>query len=256
MKTNKLYIYGKHAVREALLHAPHAVVRVFVEKGFTDPELMKFVQQSGVEQAPLNKGVTRADIKGGTAQQGIVAQLSLQELVVPFETFLEGLEITPSTSLVFLSGVQDPHNAGAIIRSAAAFGASGVLMQAQGASPVTAAVIKVSAGMAFRVPLVSVQNVPQALAMLKKRGVTIYALAGKGAHSIEGEEFAKPSLFVFGNEGAGIEPAVRALCDETLSIPMHPRCESLNVAASAAVALFAWSSRHQDALTIKTKIKV
>ncbi|HUD02611.1 MAG TPA: 23S rRNA (guanosine(2251)-2'-O)-methyltransferase RlmB [Candidatus Paceibacterota bacterium] len=248
MKTNKLYIYGKHAVREAILHSPRSVVRVYVERGFTDSELMKFVQQSGVEQAPLNKGVTRADIKGGTAQQGIVAQLSLQELVVPFEKFLEGLEITPSTSLVFLSGVQDPHNAGAIIRSAAAFGAAGVLMQAQGASPVTAAVIKVSAGMAFRVPLVMVENVSQALAMLKKRGMTIYALAGKGAHSIETEPFAKAGLFVFGNEGAGIEPNVRALCDTTLSIPMHPRCESLNVAASAAVALFAWSAKHPEVL--------
>jgi 23S rRNA (guanosine2251-2'-O)-methyltransferase len=248
MKTNKLYIYGKHAVREALQHSPKAVTRVYVEKGFTDSELMKFVAKSGVEQAPLNKGVVRADIKGGTAQQGIVAQLSLQDLVVPFEKFLDTLIIEPGTCLVFLSGVQDPHNVGAIIRSAAAFGAVGVLMQEQGASPVTAAVIKVSAGMAFRVPLVSVQNVPQALAMLKRRGVIIYALAGKGAQSIESAAFAEPALFVFGNEGQGIDPKTRALCDITLTIPMHPRCESLNVAASAAVTLFAWSAKHAEAL--------
>lgn len=249
MKTNKLYIYGKHAVREAIVYAPHAVKRVYVERGFTDPELMKFVQKSGIEQAPLNKGVTRADIKGGNAQQGVVAMLSLQDLVIPFETFLDTLTIMPSTSLVFLSGVQDPHNVGAIIRSAAAFGASGVLMQSQGASPVTAAVIKVSSGMAFRVPLVSVQNVTQALAMLKKRGVMIYALAGKGSSgSIESAPFKEGSLFVFGNEGQGIEPKARALCEQTLSIPMHPRCESLNVAASAAVALHAWSAKHPEAL--------
>ncbi|HEY5383227.1 MAG TPA: 23S rRNA (guanosine(2251)-2'-O)-methyltransferase RlmB [Candidatus Paceibacterota bacterium] len=248
MKTNKLYIYGKHAVREALQHAPHAVTRVYVEKGFTDSELMKFVDKSGVERAPLNKGLVRADIKGGSAQGAIVAQLSLQELVVPFEKFLDTLAIGPGTCLVFLSGVQDPHNAGAIIRSAAAFGAAGVLMQGHDASPVTAAVIKVSAGMAFRVPLVTVQNVPQALAMLKRRGVTIYALAAKGAHSVESAVFEGPALFVFGNEGAGLEPAMRALCDTTLTIPMHPRCESLNVAASAAVALFAWSGKHAEAL--------
>ena len=73
--------------------------------------------------------------------------------------------------------------------------------------------------------------------------------------AIESEEFAKASLFVFGNEGAGIEPNVRALCDTTLSIPMHPRCESLNVAASAAVALHAWSTKHPEALITKTKTR-
>lgn len=251
MKTNKLFIYGKHAVREAIMHAPHAVTRIYVEKGFTDPELMKFVKQSGIEQAPLNVGAKKADIKGGNAQSGVVAQLSIQNLVVPFEKFLDELVIKPGQSLVFLSGVQDPHNVGAIIRSAAAFGASGVLLQTQHAAGISAAVIKVSAGMAFRVPIVEVQNPTQAMAMLKKRGVTIYAMAGKGTHSVETAAFAEPSLFVFGNEGQGIEPAIRALCQETLTIPMHPRCESLNVAASAAVALFAWSAKNPGALKNK-----
>jgi len=250
MKTNKLFIYGKHAVREAILYAPHAITRVFVEKGFTDPELMKFVKQSGIEQSPLNVGAKKADIKGGNAQSGVVAQLSIQNLVVPFEKFLDSLVIKPGQALVFLSGVQDPHNVGAIIRSAAAFGAAGVLMQSQGAAGISAAVIKVSAGMAFRVPLVSMPNPPQALAMLKKRGYTVYAMAGKGTHSVESATFASPSLFVFGNEGQGIEPGIRALCEQTLSIPMHPRCESLNVAASAAVALFAWSAKNPQSLKI------
>ena len=248
MKTNKLYIYGKHAVREAIVHAPHAVTRVYVEKGFTDPELMKFVKQSGIEEAPLNQGAKKADIKGGNAQSGVVAQLSLQNLVQEFDTFLEKLVITPSTSLVFLSGVQDPHNVGAIIRSAAAFGASGVLMQTENGAGITAAVIKVSAGMAFRVPLVNVQNPAQALAMLKRRGVTLYAMAGKGTHLVETAEFKEACCFVFGNEGQGIAPTIRALCGQTLTVPMHPRCESLNVAASAAVTLFAWSAKHTEAL--------
>ncbi len=251
MKTNKLFIYGKHAVREALQHAPHAITRVYVEKGFTDPELMKFVKQSGVEQAPLNVGAKKADIKGGNAQSGVVAQLSIQNLVQPFEEFLGGLVIKPGQSLVFLSGVQDPHNVGAIIRSAAAFGASGVLMQTESGAGITATVIKVSAGMAFRVPLVHVQNPAQALAQLKRRGFTIYAMAGKGTHSVESAAFEEPSVFVFGNEGQGIEPALRALCEQTLTVPMHPRCESLNVAASAAVTLFAWSAKNPAALKIK-----
>ena len=147
--------------------------------------------------------------------------------------------------------MQDPHNVGAIIRSAAAFGASGVLMQEAGGAGITAAVIKVSAGMAFRVPLVTVPNVPQALAMLKKRGVMLYAMAGKGTHSIDTAPFDEPALFVFGNEGAGLEPKIRALCEQTLTIPMHPRCESLNVAASAAVALHAWSVKNPNSLKVK-----
>lgn len=247
MKANKVYIAGKHAAKEALTFAPHAVKRVYVARGFQDSEINKLIASNGLEKEPLSEGEARADIKSGASSQGIVVQISLADMVMPFEKFLDSLVISPKTALVLLSGIQDPHNVGAIIRSSAAFGATAVLLPAAKQSPVTAAVIKTSAGMAFQLPLVSIISVPAVVPMLKKRGFKVYALAA-GKQNISEAAFSSPTAFVLGNEGQGIDKAVRALCDETLSIPMHPKAESLNVAASAAVALHAWSQKHPEAL--------
>src|SRR5450631_2410812 len=121
MKTNKLYIAGKNAAREAMLHAPQAVKRVYVERGFQDHTINKLIERLGLTREPIQGGVARADIKGNTSSQGIVIQLSLIDIMQPFEKFAETLSPTPATSFLLLSGVQDPHNVGAIIRSAAAF---------------------------------------------------------------------------------------------------------------------------------------
>jgi predicted rRNA methylase len=247
VKTNKLYITGKHAAYEALMYAPHAVKRVYIARGFQDSAINKLIAQNNLEKEPLQEGESRADVKGNASSQGIVLQISLLDMTQPLEKYLDTLKVTPSTSLILLSGVQDPHNVGAIIRSAAAFGVSAVLMPQQNQSPITAAVIKSSAGMAFQIPLITIPSVQTALAMLKKRGFKAYALAA-GKQNISEAAFATPSVFVMGNEGVGIDKAVRALCDETLSIPMHMRSESLNVAASAAVALHVWSQKHPEVL--------
>jgi 23S rRNA (guanosine2251-2'-O)-methyltransferase len=247
MKTNKLYISGRNAAREALFNMPQAVKHVYVERGFNDSIINRLIEKAGLEREPLNHGAQRADIKAGASTQGIVIQVSLIDIMQSFEKFLDSLAVSPKTSLVLFSGIQDPHNVGTIIRSAAAFGASGILMPQQNQSPVTAAVIKSSAGMAFQLPLISIPSVPAALTMLKKKGFKTYALAA-GKQNIGDAAFASPSVFVLGNEGIGLDKATRSLCDETLSIPMHPKVESLNVAASAAVALHAWSAKHPEAL--------
>ena len=116
-------------------------------------------------------------------------------------------------------------------------------------SPDTNTVLKVSAGMAFRIPLVTVTDLYATIRDLKKRGFKVYALAGEGKSNIANESFASPTLFILGNEAKGIAPGIRALCDNVLSIPMSPRAESLNVAASGAVAMYAWSTKHPEALT-------
>ncbi len=247
MKTNKLYISGKHAAYEALMYAPHAVKRVYIARGFQDNAINKLIERNSLEREPLQEGESRADIKGNSSSQGIVVQVSLLDMMQPLEKFLETVNVTPSTSLLLLSGVQDPHNVGAIIRSAAAFGVSGILLPQQNQSPITAAVIKSSAGMAFQLPLVTIPSVQTALAMLKKRGFKAYALAA-GKQNLNEAAFASASVFVMGNEGHGVDKAVRALCDETLSIPMHMRAESLNVAAAAAITLHAWSVKHPEML--------
>lgn len=248
MKQNRIYIYGKHAVMEALRYAPQALTKVYIDPKLADPEFKKLLQSANLPTAKLSEGLARADLASGTAHQGIVGQLSIPQLMLAYPKWADTLAITPDTSLVLLAGVQDPHNVGAIIRSCAGFGTVAVLLPTVGQSPVTGVVAKSSAGMAFRIPMVQVDDMLHAIADLKKRGFKAYGLTGDGPHSLHAEVFEGPALFILGNEGTGLPPHLRALCDRLLAIPTHPRAESLNVAAAAAVTLFAWSSRHGGAL--------
>lgn len=251
MKQTKLYIYGKHALWEALLYAPHSLLKVYFDPREVDAKFKKLIKDSGVATGAFNEGKNRADMKSGAPHQDIIGQVSLHQLVTPYQKFAETLTATPNTSLVLLNGVQDPHNVGAIIRSAAGFGATAVLLPEKEQAPITGTVLKVSSGMAFRIPLLAVSDLHATIRDLKKKGFKIYALAGGTPDSIVGETFNAPTLFILGNEAKGIAPAIRALCDKVLSIPISPRAESLNVAASSAVAMYAWSAQHPEALKIK-----
>ena len=194
---------------------------------------------------PLDERQATSQAPGGAPHQGIIALVVLSELTQSFDNFFKSFSPTPDTALVLLDGVLDPHNVGALIRSAGAFGASAVLMPKHKESPITGASIKASSGVAFSIPLVVIDNLQQSLSMLKKSGVRIYALSGDAKRDIAEERFESPALLVLGNEGFGVSPAVRSLCDEVLSIRLSEGAESLNVAASGAVALYAWRLKHR-----------
>jgi 23S rRNA (guanosine2251-2'-O)-methyltransferase len=248
MKKGKTYIYGRHAVTEAVAHAPHSIRKVFINDGTDGTKVRALAAKGNIPVERLDPRKVTSYVEGNAPHQGFVAQIAPENLTHEFADFIEGFEAVPGTLLIFMSEVQDPHNVGAIIRSAAAFGASAVLMPIKNQSPITPAVVKASAGMAFRVPLVTVPNVSAALKELKTKGVRVYGLAGESEHSITDEPFRAPTMLVLGNEGAGLTGAARAACELLLKIPMSPRAESLNVAASAAVAMYAWSIRNKKAV--------
>ncbi|HVV15068.1 MAG TPA: 23S rRNA (guanosine(2251)-2'-O)-methyltransferase RlmB [Candidatus Paceibacterota bacterium] len=251
MKQSKIYIYGKHAVEEALRHAPQVLRKIHLSPRMEDRKLQELIRHSGIPVEPLDERKATSQAEGGAPHQGIIALISLGSFALPFEKFMDTFNPTPDTALLFLNEVQDPHNVGSAIRSAAAFGAAAVLMPTHNQSPITGAVIKASAGMAFRIPLVTVENIQQAIAQLKKKGVRVHGLAGDAKKGIDSEDFNEPALFVLGNESEGIPASAKALCDQMLSVPISPRAESLNVATSGAVALYAWSRKHPQALTQK-----
>ncbi len=248
MKQSKIFIYGRHAVAEALMRRPDCVRKIHLASSMDDRELRELIKRSGVPVEKLDDRKATSQAEGNAPHQGVIALIALGGLVVPFEKFLDTFEPTPDTSLVFLSEVQDPHNVGAIIRSAAAFGASAVLFAEQHQAGITGAVIKASAGTAFTIPLVQVSGTQQALSAIKKKGVVLYGLAGEGKDTLWDQEFTQPSMFVLGNEAHGIAPAAKSLCDHMLSIPISSSAESLNVAAAGAVALYEWSTQHPGAL--------
>ncbi len=247
MKQSKIYIYGKHAVSEALANAPQAVKKVYLSPKQEDGHLRGLIKKTGVQVSDLGNDKLPG-VDSDSNHQGVIGVIYLPDLMRPFKTFLEKLPIKDNTSLVILGEIQDPHNVGAVIRSAAAFGVAGVLMPEHNQSPITGAVVKVSAGMAFRIPIVSISNINQAIRELKEAGFTIYGLEGGGNASTTEEEYDGPTAFILGNEGSGLRQKTREYCDKLLSIPIHGRCESLNAAVSASVALYSWSAKHKDAL--------
>ena len=138
-----------------------------------------------------------------------------------------------------LDGVTDPHNLGAILRSAAGAGVDGVILPERRSAAVNETVIRASAGTAGRVPVCRVVNLGRALDELKEAGAWIYGLAaGEGSRSYLDEAFDRPTVLVMGAEGEGLHLKIRERCDGLLHIPMPGGIESLNVSAAAAVALF------------------
>lgn len=248
MKSELVYIYGKHAVAEALTFRPDVVKEVFIDTTLNDDRLLARIGQARVAVKPFPKRLP-GGLRPDAVHQGVIAGIDVGRLMVEYKTFAASLTAEPHSSVLILGELQDPHNVGAVIRSAAAFGVSGVLIPPHNQSPVTGTVVKVSVGMAFRVPLVEIRNVNATIEDLKKRGYWVYGLAGEGAVSLYGEAFSKPTAFILGNEGTGLRQKTREACDTLISIPMHPRCESLNAAASAAVVMAEWSRQHPEALS-------
>jgi 23S rRNA (guanosine2251-2'-O)-methyltransferase len=242
------YIYGRHAVLEALRRRSDLVSRVIVQKEhLTEPEIM-IALKNVKEVVELNEKKLPGGIQKDAVHQGFIAVIEADKLLLPFKTFKDKLNVTPDTALLVLGEVQDPHNVGAIIRSAAAFGFAGVLIPEHRQAPITGTVIKVSAGMAFSIPLITIKNVNAALRDLKDKGFWVYGLDMNGDTALTVEEFKKPTVIVVGNEGEGIRQKTAELCDTILTIPMHKRTESLNASVGAAVAMYAFSAKHPGAL--------
>ena len=246
-KPEKIYIYGRHALAEALSTRPEVIKKAYLAPDLKDRELRDLLATHKIPTDVLTSG---REMAGRDAvHQGVVALMDPQKLLVNFDAFLATLpkEGSASVAVAVLGEVQDPGNVGAVIRSAAAFGLAGVLIPEHNQAPVTGTVVKASAGMAFRIPLVSIGNVNHALEVLKKKGFWIYGLDMEGT-PLSGERFDAPAAFVIGNEGAGIRAKTLEACDLTLSIPMHARTESLNAAASAGIVFYEWSKKHPEAL--------
>jgi len=250
MKKNtdqSIYIYGRHSLEEALSAAPQIIQKVSLDNRREYGDILAKLKRLEINVQPLN--TDRMPVGDRQSHQGVVAKISLKSLIKPWRDFFEDVSVTPSTAFLLLDELQDPQNVGAVIRSAAAFGFSGVLLPQHNQAPVTGAVIKVSAGMAFKIPLVSIGNVNQTLERLKKEGFWVYGLDQNGDHNISEETFDRPTVIVLGNEGRGIRSKTLELCDVRLGIGINPRSESLNAAAAAAVAGYAWSLRHPQALS-------
>lgn len=236
------YIYGKHALDEALQHAPNAIKEVLFADTFKGDSLRHRAGNLNVPIHTFGAKHPPGGVESEDVHQGVVIRVDTNRLVRQYDDFMADLEVTPDTSLVLLGELEDPQNVGAVIRNAAAFGVSGVLIPEHNQAPITPTVVKVSAGMAFRVPLVSIGNVNTTIEKLKEEDFWIYGLAGEGKESLAAQEFGTPTVFVVGNESEGIREKTQEHCDKLINIPTL-NGEPLNAAASTAVAFYDWRSK-------------
>jgi len=226
-------------VRELLRAGGEGVAELWLAEGSDRArafaELARLARERGakVRDAPRAK----LDRLAGTDRhQGVVAVVAdyrYQEL----EDLLQQVRRAPPL-LVVLDGIEDPQNLGAIIRSAHALGADGVVIPRDRAAAVTAAAAKASAGAVEHCPVARVTNLAQAIARLKEAGIWTVALAADGDRDLSAVDLREPTAIVVGAEGSGVRPLVRRTCDHVARIPMKGKVGSLNASASAAVALY------------------
>jgi 23S rRNA (guanosine2251-2'-O)-methyltransferase len=153
--------------------------------------------------------------------------------------------VAESEMLVVLDGVEDPHNLGAVIRTAHAAGAGAIIIPERRAAGVTDVVAKAAAGALEHLPVVRVTNINRTLEDLKRRGMWIYGLDERGTAAYDQIDYAAKSVLVLGGEGGGLHEQVRKNCDVLVRIPLAGKISSLNVSVAAGVVLFEWKRRRK-----------
>jgi 23S rRNA (guanosine2251-2'-O)-methyltransferase len=228
------FIYGIHSVSEAL-KARRVSRLVHVRGG--GPRIDALVSRAQELRIPIETVDTRAldkQARGGV-HQGVAAEVQALAAYTIEEVVRDS--VGPPL-LVVLDGIEDPQNVGAIIRSADAAGAAGLIRQARHAAPLGGATAKASAGAVNHVRIVTVVNIARTLDELKELGVWTVGLDAEAPEPYDAVDYRLPTAFVVGAEGTGLRRLVRETCDRLVRIPMAGEVSSLNVSVSAGVALF------------------
>ncbi len=225
------------------LKAGHPLERILIAKGAGGPRLQQIIDLARRASVPVRfedrAGLDR--LAGTPAHQGVIALGAAKR-------YAELEDVAPAAQLlVALDGVEDPHNLGAIIRTAHAAGAGAVIIPERRAAGLTDVVAKAAAGALEYLPVVRTANMNRAMEQLKERGYWIYGLDERGTEDYDRVEYNTPTALVFGAEGKGLHELVRKHCDVLVRIPMEGRIPSLNVSVAAGIVLFEWKRRRARA---------
>ena len=232
-------IEGRNAVIEAL-RVGTAIDKIYLAKGETDKTLGHIASKARaagivVVEADRRKldGMSRTH-----SHQGVIALAAVREYV-SVQSILDAAAAKGEPPLlVVCDEISDPHNLGAILRTAECAGAHGVIIPKRRSAGLTAVVAKTSAGAVSYVPVARVANIPSLLKDLKKQGVWVFGTAAEGSIPMYKADLTIPAAIVTGNEGEGLSQLVRKNCDVMVSIPMKGKISSLNASAAASILLY------------------
>jgi len=231
-------VYGRNAVREAL-RGRRSVLEIWV--GERAAATLEWLSEGPKARVRRERELTEA--AGSPDHQGVVAWCEPYPYADAWE-----LASVETPLLCCLDQVTDPRNLGAVIRSAAGADATGVVLPAHGAAVVTPAVCRASAGAVEHLPVAVVPNLARYLGEVKGDRLWAFAASADGDSRLWDADLTDGTAVVFGAEGKGVRPLVRRTCDATLSIPLAPGVESLNVSVAAAVTLF--EARRQRSINL------
>ena len=230
---------GRNAITEAL-KSGRTIDKVFVAQGDTDKSLQRLAAQAkeaGAVVVPVDR--RKLDAMSTTrAHQGIIALAAAHEYVTIDDILEEAATRNEAPLIVICDELSDPHNLGAILRSAECAGAHGVIIPKRRSVGLTATVAKASAGAVEYMKVARVTNISNAISKLKEKGVWVFGTAAEGSIPMYQADLTGPAAIVIGNEGDGISPLVRKNCDVMVNIPMRGRISSLNASAAASILLY------------------
>ena len=232
-------IEGRNAVIEAL-RAGRPIDKIYIQKGDTDKALghiASTAKDAGIVVVDADK--RKLDFMSRThAHQGVIALAAVKDYCSVADILDIAKERGEAPFIVMCDEISDPHNLGAVIRSAECVGAHGVIIPKRRSAGLTSIVEKTSAGAVEHVAVARVANLASAIEELKAAGVWVYGTAADGANPLWKTDLTGPACFVIGSEGAGMGRLVREKCDFLVSIPMKGKVSSLNASAAAAVLLY------------------
>ena len=242
--TETFYVCGLHPVEEALAELPPETLkqaRLYIAETRQPKDIeniLKSSESAGI--SPIESSMSALNRKAGeTRHQGVLLELP-EFHYAELDDILEHLSAHPL--ILVLDQIQDPHNLGAIIRSAAAFGVDGIIIPRDRAAQITATSLKTSAGQAYRVPICRVSNIAQTLRQLKDMDFYIIGADIDGTEA-EQADFHRATVLIMGSEGQGMRRLTRTFCDQTIRIAQNPAVESLNVSVATAILLYSASKQ-------------
>lgn len=238
----ELRLYGLNAVRAVFAKRPQAIRKLYLLEARI-PQLQPMLKWCVANRVGY-RVVAEGDLQklaASTHHEGVVAEV-LRDEPAPLTTWLRALPDGPQCAL-WLDGVGNPHNLGAILRSAAHFGVSAVLLPKHSTLALSGAAARVAEGGAEAVPFVRLGRDDNAIAQLRGAGFALAATVVRGGSDLFKAALPRRLVYVMGAEGEGMSPDLVAACDLRLSIPGSGAVESLNVSAATAVLLAQWASR-------------
>mgnify|MGYP003321584699 CR=1 FL=1 len=227
------YIYGRNPVSDSLEN--NKVTKLILQRGFNDSKILSIIEKKQIKAEYVEIEKLNELARGGN-HQGIIAEIK------PFEyaSLDEVIKISKNRGLplvLILDEVEDPHNLGAILRSADAFDVDAVIIKNRNQVPLNMTVAKVSTGAINHVKVVMVSNLNNAISKLKENGFWIYAAEGNAKEDYQNVKFDRPTALIVGSEGRGISKLLINESDFTIRIPMYGHVNSLNVSVSVGILL-------------------